>query len=283
MPLANVAAQALPRRHSAARAWHGLLVACCLLVCIFLVAPIIVIIPLSFNASPFFTLPIEAFSWRWYESFFSSETWRAAIRNSVVVACCTTVLATCIGTVGALGLARLGVRLRTILLAVYVAPMVVPAVVSAVAIYYFFATIGLTGSIAGLVLAHTVLGIPFVVITVSAALEKFDRTLERAALSLGASPRMVFRTVTLPAILPGVISGAIFAFVTSWDEVVVTIFVASPGQFTLPRQMWAGIRENVNPTLLAVAVFLTLVSVILMATAAFVGWRRAAPRRERRT
>ncbi len=245
------------------------------LVLAFLVAPVLVVIPLSFNAEPYFTYPMPGLSTRWYAAFFESEAWRLALRNSVVVAGFTTLLATALGTLAALGLSRREFPYRALVMGLLVSPMVVPLVITAVGVYFFYARLGLTGSLTGLVLAHTALATPFVVITVTATLTGFDWSLVRAAQSLGARPSTAFRRVTLPLITPGVVSGALFAFVTSFDEVVVVLFVAGPAQRTLPREMWAGIREQISPTILAVATLMTLLSVLLL-TAIELLRRRAA-------
>jgi putative spermidine/putrescine transport system permease protein len=250
----------------------------CGLICLFLIGPIAVIVPLSFNDGSYFTLPIEKFSLRWYDSFLGDPQWRLALRNSIFIGVLTTIFATVLGTAATLGLGKLRGRIRAFLFGIFLAPLVVPVVVSAVGFFYFFARIRLVGTFTGIVIAHVVLAIPFVVSAVAASLAKFDRDLERAGLSLGASPFRVFLKVILPAIGPGVVSGAIFAFITSWDEVVTVIFIASPPEFTLPRKMWNGIRENVNPTLLAVAVVLTVVSIALIG---LTGWLRRS--RDKRT
>lgn len=236
----------------------------CGLICVFLVGPILTIIPLSFNSSHYFTFPIERLTLHWYRSFIEDPQWRLALKNSVVIAFSTTLIATCLGTLAALGMSRMRQSWRTAILAVFLFPVVTPLVVTGVALFYFFASLRMIGNIWTIIIAHSVLAVPFVVVTVIAALTKFDRNLERAALSLGAGPLRTFFRVVLPAIAPGVASGAVFAFITSWDEVVTVIFLATPQQYTLPRQMWVGVRENVNPTLLAVAVVLTVVSVTLM-------------------
>ena len=171
-----------------------------------------------------------------------------------------------LGTLAALGLAQWRSRWKPLILAVVLSPMVVPVVITAVGLYFFFAPLGLTNSFAGLILAHTALAVPFVVVTVSATLQGFDQTLVRAAASLGATPLDAFRRVTLPLILPGIASGALFAFATSFDEVVVVLFMAGPDQRTLPREMFAGIRENISPAITAAAALLTLFSVALLAS-----------------
>jgi putative spermidine/putrescine transport system permease protein len=250
----------------AQRAGHYALWAFCVLVLAFLVLPILVIVPLSFSAGAFLTFPLPGLSLRWYEEFFTSGPWQLALRNSLIVAGATTVLATALGTLAALGLTRADFPGKTALMGVIISPMVVPLVIVAVGVYFFYAPLGLTGSLVGLTLAHTALAVPFVVITVAATLYGFDRNQVRAAASLGASPAVVFLRVTLPLILPGVISGALFAFVTSFDEVVVALFLTGPGERTLPRQMFNGIRENISPVIAAAATLLIALSVLLMLT-----------------
>lgn len=246
------------------RAWYYVFRAICALVFLFLIAPILVIIPLSFNAEPYFSYPMPGLSLRWYEEFFTSDRWQAALQNSAIVAFSTTLLATTLGTVAALGLSRANFPMRPLVMGILISPMIVPIVITAVGMYFFYAMVGLANSYVGLILAHTALATPFVVITVTATLTGFDHTLTRAGASLGASPVRVFFRVVLPLILPGVISGALFAFVISWDEVVVVLFLASPEQRTLPKQMFSGIREMISPTITAAATLLILVSVALL-------------------
>jgi putative spermidine/putrescine transport system permease protein len=236
------------------------------LVLIFLIAPILAIMPLSFNSESFFTYPMPGFSLKWYDDFFFNDRWTSAVRMSVIVACSTTILATVLGTLAALGLSRPNVPARGAIMAVLISPMIVPVIISAVGMFLFYARVHLTGTIIGLVLAHTALATPFVVITVTATLTSFDRTLMRAGASCGAPPHTVFFKVVMPLILPGVISGALFAFVTSFDEVVVVLFVASPEQRTLPKQMFSGIREQISPTITAAATVLILFSTALLVT-----------------
>jgi putative spermidine/putrescine transport system permease protein len=236
------------------------------LVILFLIAPVIAIVPLSFNAEPFFTYPMPGLSLRWYDEFFDSPVWQLALRNSIIVAVFATLLSTVLGTLAALGLSRPDCPARATLTAVLISPMIVPVVVSAVGIYYAFAAVGLLNTLTGLVLAHTALGAPFVVITVTATLASFDHTLMRAAASLGATPVEAVLRVMLPIIAPGVVSGALFAFVTSFDEVVIALFIAGSEQRTLPRQMWSGVRETLSPTIAAVAALLILFSTIFLAT-----------------
>lgn len=198
---------------------------------LFLIAPILAIVPLSFNAEPFLTYPMPGFSLQWYREFFASEVWQLSLRNSLIVATATTILSTILGGLAALGLSRPGCPGRATLTAILISPMIVPIIVSAIGIYYAFAAAGILNSILGLVLAHTAIGAPFVVITVTATLASFDHNLMRA---------VAIRQVMLPIIAPSVISGALFAFVTSFDEVVIALFIAGSEQRTLPRQMWSG-------------------------------------------
>ena len=251
---------------SSIRVFPALLWAAGGLVILFLIAPVLAIVPLSFNAEPFFTYPMPGLSFRWYEEFFTSQVWQLALKNSIIVAVCATILSTVLGTLAALGLSRPDCPARATLTAILISPMIVPVIVSAVGVYYAFAAIGLLNTLTGLVLAHTAIGAPFVVITVTATLASFDHGLMRAAASLGATPvEAVFR-VMLPIIAPGVISGALFAFVTSFDEVVIALFISGSEQRTLPRQMWSGVRETLSPTIAAVAALLILFSTLFLAT-----------------
>jgi putative spermidine/putrescine transport system permease protein len=236
------------------------------LVVLFLIAPVIAIVPLSFNAEPFFTYPMPGLSLRWYQEFFGSDVWRLALGNSIIVAVCATILSTALGTLAAIGLTRPDCPARATITAILISPMIVPLVVSAVGIYYAFAAVGLLNTLTGLVLAHTAIGAPFVVITVTATLAGFDNNLMRAASSLGARPGEAVLRVMLPIIAPGVVSGALFAFVTSFDEVVIALFVAGSETRTLPRQMWSGVREQLSPTIAAVATLLILVSTLFLLT-----------------
>ena len=255
------------------RTWYYGFRFLCGLIFTFLIVPILVIMPLSFNAVPFFTftpemlsLDPEGFSLRWYEDFFSSLNWQGAVKNSVIIAFFSTILATALGTLAALGLSRPYMPYRTAIMALLISPMIVPLIISAAGMYFFYSKIGLASTHLGVILAHTALGTPFVVITVTATLVGFDHSLTRASAMLGASPARTFFKVIVPLILPGVISGALFAFITSFDEVVVVLFVASFEQRTIPWQMFSGIREQISPTILAVATLLIVVSIMLLAS-----------------
>ena len=250
---------------------------------VFLLAPILVIVPLSFNAEPYFTfteemlkLDPEAWSLRWYDAIIEDEVWRRALVNSLVIAVAATVLATTLGTLPALGLASPAMPGRTLITAVLISPMITPIIIVAVGVFFFYSSLGLGQTHLGLILAHAALGAPFVVITVTATLAGFDRTLLRAAASLGAGPLRRFFRVQLPLIAPGVFSGGLFAFAASFDEVVVVLFLGGLEQRTIPRQMWAGIREQISPAILALAVFLIVFAVLVLLT---VEWlrKRSAP------
>ncbi|WP_017939826.1 ABC transporter permease [Zestomonas thermotolerans] len=248
------------------RIWYYSLRLICALILLFLVLPVLVIVPLSFTSGTFLVYPIQEFSLRWYQDFFSSAEWMRSLKNSLIVAPAATLLAMVFGTLAAIGLTRSDFPGKALIMSLVISPMVVPVVIVGVACYLAFAPLGFGNSYLGLIVTHAVLGVPFVIITVSATLQGFNYNLVRAAASLGASPLTTFRRVTLPLIAPGVISGALFAFATSFDEVVVTLFLAGPEQATLPRQMFSGIRENLSPTIAAAATLLIGFSVVLLLT-----------------
>ncbi|MFD1383151.1 ABC transporter permease [Rhodanobacter aciditrophus] len=244
----------------------------CGLVFFFLIAPIVVIIPLSFNAEDFFTFTKEmialdpaGYSLKHYEDFFTNSDWTGALYNSVRIAPVATLLSVGLGTLAAIGLSQSHVPFKRAIMAILISPMIVPLVISAAGMYFFYSRIGLQGTYWGVVLAHAVLGIPFVIITVTATLVGFDRSLTRAAANLGANPVTTFFRIQMPLILPGIISGGLFAFITSFDEVVVVLFVGSASQKTLPWQMFTGLREQISPTILAVASIMVLLSILLLA------------------
>jgi putative spermidine/putrescine transport system permease protein len=284
------------------RAWHRTYQVICALVFIFLIAPILIVIPLSFNVEPYFSftekmmqLDPTGYSLRWYDTLLTfgmqapegprdgawfadmweNSTWVNAAKNSVIVGFWATILATVLGTLAALGLSRPEMPYRRVIMAILISPMIVPIIIIATGMFFFYSNpcgmIGiecgrLTSTYLGVILAHTILGIPFVIITVTATLSGFDQSLIRAAQSLGANPRTTFFKVVMPLILPGVVSGALFAFVTSFDEVVAVLFIAGPDQQTIPRQMWNGIREQISPAILAVATILVVISIALLTT-----------------
>ena len=252
--------------------WYGYRILCGLIF-FFLIAPIVVVIPLSFNAEDFFTFTPgmlafepEAFSWKHYQNFFTDERWTRAVQNSLLIAPAATLLSTALGTLAAIGLSQSTMPFKGAIMAVLISPMIVPLIISAAGMYFFYSRIGLQGTYLGVVLAHAALGIPFVIITVTATLVGFDRSLTRAAASLGADPVTTFFKVQMPLILPGVISGGLFAFITSFDEVVVVLFVGAQQQKTLPWQMFTGLREQISPTILAAATILVTLSILLLTT-----------------
>ena len=262
-----------PYASTGQKVWYYSFRVICALIFFFLIAPILVIIPLSFNAEDFFTftpemlsLKPEGYSTKHYEDFFTNNAWQQALWNSVRIAPMATLLSVSFGTLAAIGLSQPHVPFRRAIMAILISPMIVPLIISAAGMFFFYSRIGLQGTYWGVVLAHAALGIPFVIITVTATLVGFDRSLTRAAANMGADPVTTFFRVQMPLILPGVISGALFAFITSFDEVVVVLFVGSAGQKTLPWQMFTGLREQISPTILAVATILVTLSIILLTT-----------------
>lgn len=247
----------------------------CALILIFLITPILVIVPLSFSESSFLVYPIQGFSLRWYESLLNTPSWLLGFKNTLIVAPFATLIAMVLGTLAALGFNRANFPGKAFLMSLLISPMVVPVVIVGVAAYLFFAPLGMANNLWLLILMHAVLGVPFVVITVLATLEGFNQNLVKAAMSLGASPTRAFFKVTLPIIAPGVISGGLFAFGTSFDEVVMTLFIAGPDQYTIPRVMFSGIRENLSPVIAAVATILILCSVIMLLTLEWLRGRAA--------
>ena len=253
------------------RIWYYTFRTLCVLIFIFLVGPIFVIVPLSFNELPYFTFTPEmlsfdpaGYSTKWYQEFFTEDSWQVAVQNSFLIAIFATLLSTFLGTLAALGLSRPEMPFRKTIMALLISPMIVPLIISAAGMYFFYARIGIASTHFGVILAHAALGIPFVIITVTATLVGFDHSLTRAAASLGSSPTRTFFVVIVPLILPGVISGALLAFITSFDEVVVVLFVGSVEQRTIPWKMFSGIREEIRPTILAVATLLVVVSILLL-------------------
>ncbi|WP_133647063.1 ABC transporter permease [Paraburkholderia flava] len=246
------------------KCWYVAQRALCYGVLAYLVAPIVALMPLSFTRDSFLVYPIRHFSLHWYHVLFGSHTWWLAVRNSFIVAPCATVIATVLGTLCALGLDRAEFPGKRLLTALILTPLVAPLVVVAVGLYLFYMKLHLAGTFSGLIIAHSLLGAPFVVTTVGATMKRFDGTLVNASRSLGAGAVETFWRVTLPLILPGVLSGALFAFATSFDEVVITLFLAGPDQVTVPRQMFSGIRDSITPTIVALATILIVFSTSLL-------------------
>ncbi|MHA7875864.1 ABC transporter permease [Roseivivax sp.] len=253
--------------------WHYSFRVICGAILVFLITPILVVMPLSFNAEDFFTftpemlrLDPEGYSLKHYRDFLTNTEWTNAVWNSVTVAPVATLLSVTLGTLAAIGLSQSHVPGQQAIMAILISPMIVPLIISATGMYFFYSKIGIVGTYWGVVLAHAVLGIPFVIITVTATLVGFDKSLVRASANLGANPVRTFFKVQMPLILPGVISGGLFAFITSFDEVVVVIFIGSAELQTLPWQMFTGLREQISPTILAAATILVCISIALLST-----------------
>ncbi|CAM2164834.1 putative spermidine/putrescine transport system permease protein [Paraburkholderia sacchari] len=265
-----------PHTSAIERVWYFTLRGLAVLTLLYLILPVLAIVPLSFSSSTFLVYPIPGWSLRWYQNLVMSDEWRMAAKNSFIVGPAATLVATVLGTLAAIGITKADFRGKAVLMAVLISPMIVPVVVVGVGMYLFFAPLGLANTYLGLILAHASLGVPFVVTTVAATLQGFNYNLVRASLSLGANPVATFFRITLPVIAPGVISGALFAFATSFDEVVVTLFLAGADQTTLPRQMFTGIRENISPTIAALATILIVFSTSLLLALEWLRGRNAA-------
>lgn len=231
---------------------------------LFLLVPLIVIIPLSFSPDQFFSFPPSSFSFKWYNSIFTSDRWRQAAMNSLFISVCATIIATCLGTLAGAGLAKYRTKTSNLVLGLLLLPMLVPIVITGVGIFFLDAYLGIAGTYASIIIAQALVGLPFVVITITATLQGFDYNLIRAALSLGASPFKAFTSILIPIIMPGMLAGALFAFAVSFDEIVITLFLVSPGKETLPVQIFAGIRDSINPEITAVASLLLLISILMM-------------------
>ena len=258
------------------RIWHYTYLFFCGLVFFFLIAPLFVILPLSFNAEQYIhfsakmlALDPEGFSLRWYEDMIygTKNPWGLATKNSLIIAFFATIGSTILGTGAALGLSSRYMPYKAAFMALLISPMIVPLIISGTAIFFFMAKVGLAATHTGIILSHIILGTPFVVITVTATLSGFDHSVTRDTASLGSNPVNTFMKITLPLIMPGVISGALFAFVTSFDEVVVVLFLAGLDNTTIPIQMWVGLREQLSPTIMAVATCLIVMSTLILVTA----------------
>ena len=264
--------------------WHYVFRIVCGIIFIFLIMPILVVMPLSFNSQDFFTFTPEmlkfepeGYSLKHYRDFFTNNEWQRSFKNSLLIAPVATLVSVSLGTLAAIGLSQSHVPFKRAIMAILISPMIVPLIISATGMFFFYShvgnfledRIGLDKNFVGyvkVILAHSVLGIPFVIITVTATLVGFDSSLTRAAANMGANPVKAFFKIQMPLILPGVISGGLFAFITSFDEVVVVMFVGSTNQKTLPWQMFTGLREQISPTILAVATILVAISIALLIT-----------------
>ncbi|WP_047154005.1 ABC transporter permease [Aneurinibacillus tyrosinisolvens] len=240
-----------------------------------LIAPILVIIPLSFTSVSFFRFPPPGFSLQWYSSFSENQEWVDGLFRSVYVAVLTAITSTILGTMAATAVTRLNFRGKKLFMSLMVAPMIIPIIIVGIALYHSFAPLKLTNSLTGLVLSHSVLAIPIVFVTITASLRGVDRNLELAAMSLGATPIGAFFKITLPLIRPAMLSGCLFAFITSLDELVVTIFIAGARTKTLPIVMWENLRAQVDPTIAAVSTILIIGTIALFAIQAWVSSRAA--------
>ena len=275
------------------RIWHYVFLTLCGATLMFLIVPVLVVVPLSFNSEPYFSFTAGMFkldpaayslkwyadmldngtsgqfaagTWDWFVDVWNNAQWVRAMKNSFFIGIIATIIATVLGTTAAVGLSSPNMPYRTAITSLLISPMIVPIVITATGSYFFLAKIGLVKTYTGVIITHAMLGIPFVIITVTATLQGFDRNLIRAAESLGAKWYTTFFKVVMPLIIPGMVSGALFAFVTSFDEVVAVLFIADIEQRTIPRQMWSGIREQISPTILAVATILIAISISLLTT-----------------
>ena len=255
----------------AERAYEYTLRFICGLILLFLLIPLFAIIPLSFNAEPFFTFPMPGVSTRWYEALFASPRWQHAAQVTFLVAFSVMVIATCLGTLAALGITFADFPMKSFVIGLFLSPLMVPHLIVGVGMYFFYAWAGVVYTPWGLILAHTVLATPFVVLIVTATLANFNVNLIRAGSSLGATPVTVFFKIVLPVILPGVIGGAVLAFVASFDELIVAILISGPDFKTIPRQMWSGVREELSPVVTAAATLLICFSILIMG---FAEWLR---------
>jgi putative spermidine/putrescine transport system permease protein len=230
---------------------------------LFLIAPILIIVPLAFSTSPFFVFPPPDVSTKWFDRFFGDSLWVEALVRSLEVAVFSAFIATILGIMAALAVNRLPFKGKSVFMAIMLSPMIVPLIVVGIAVYRFFSDIHLVGSMTGLILAHSLLALPVVFVTVLANLKGLDRNLELAAEGLGSTPIGVFFKITLPLIKPGILSGALFAFITSMDEVVVTIFISGVTTPTLPRVMWEQMRTQVDPTIAAASTIIIAATTLL--------------------
>ncbi len=236
----------------------------CGLVCFFLIMPNFIVVPISFSGARFLEFPPKQYSYQWYLNYFESEEWLAATLTSFEVAFLVTILATTVGSLAAYGLIRGRFPGKSIINSFIISPMVTPVLVTAVAVYKIYSDLGLTGTLIGFTLAHTIMALPFVVIVMTANLRGINVEVEHAARNLGANRITTLRRVVIPLALPGMISAGLFAFLISFDELIIALFISSPTLSTLPKKLWDGIRTEINPTIAAVSTLLVLLSVIVL-------------------
>ncbi|MDA3146563.1 ABC transporter permease [Leucobacter sp. UCMA 4100] len=223
------------------------------LIGLYLLSPILVIVPMSFSESSFLAFPPSGFTLQWYEALINDYSWIESALNSLTIALLSALCSVVLGTLAALAIVRGKIPFRGPVMAILLSPLIVPFVIVGLAVYITFLGLGLTETMIGFVLVHTSLGVPYVMINVIASLSSVDRRLEMAAMNLGAGPIETFFRITMPLILPGMLAGALFAFITSWDEVVVAIFLSGADLTTLPVKMWSGIRVQIDPTIAAIS------------------------------
>jgi len=240
----------------------------CVFVLLFLAAPVVVVIPLAFSSADFLRFPPPSYSLRWFDNFFSRRDWMEAAVNSFKIGFLTAGLATVLGTAAAYGLVRGRIRRKEALYAFFISPMIVPNIVFALALYYLFSTLRMVGNMWSLVLGHTVLALPPVIIVLSASLQSVDYALEQAAMIHGARRLRAVFEVTLPLLLPGLITAALFAFLISFDDLLIALFLSGSRAVTLPKRMWDGVRLEIDPTVAAVALLvMVLPSFVLVMSA----------------
>jgi putative spermidine/putrescine transport system permease protein len=278
------------------RVWHYAYLSICAMIFAMLVVPILIIFPLSLNAEPYFSfsegmmrLDPSAFSTKWYEEIFGINTtpgsrgqeWASSLRNSVSIALASTLLATLLGTTAAVGLSRAYMPGRRFIMALLISPLIVPIIITATGMFLFYSSVGLAYTYIGIVLAHTAIGAPYVIITVTATLVGFPEELIRASFGLGAPPSHTFRKIIFPLIAPGVLSGALFAFITSFDDIVLIYFLGNVEQRTIPMKMWSGLRESLSPNILAASSVLVVLAIAALLTAELLRRRTARLRGKR--
>lgn len=245
----------------------------CGLVLLFLILPLFIVIPISFSSATYLEFPPKGYSLKWYKMFFGSGMWMTALMNSIKIGILTSLLSCALGIPAALTLTRQKYKRADLIYSFLISPMIIPVIIVGIGVFFFFSKLKLIGSIYTIVLAHTILAVPVVLITVSASLQGFDRNLEHAALSLGANRLKTFFLITFPLIRPGVVSGALFAFITSFDEVVIAFFLSTYRSLTLPKYMWGAIREQIDPTIAACSTLLILMAIFLLISVAMLARR----------
>ena len=239
----------------------------CGLVRFFLIMPNFIVVPISFSGARFLEFPPKSYSWQWYNNYFETEEWVSATITSFEVAILVTICATVLGSLTAYGLVRGRFPGKNLINSFIISPMVTPVLVTAVAVYKIYSDLGLTGTLIGFTLAHTIMALPFVVIVMTANLRGINVEVEQAARSLGANRITTLRRVVLPLALPGMIAGGLFAFLISFDELIIALFISSPTLSTLPKKLWDGLRTEINPTIAAVSTLLVILSVIILVAA----------------